>query len=670
MSALAGVLRLDGGPLRQADVERQIRTMRHAGPDRVRARCSGPIGLGHALLRVTHEDAFDSQPIVADGIAVVADVRLDNREELARALDIDETALERLADSALIAAAYRRWGEGCAAHLLGDFAFAVWDGRAQKLTLARDHMGNRSIRYHRGAGFFAFATEAKGLWALADVPRRIDEFQLGRRLTFDFRGPPGRTLFEGIEALPGGTVLTVSADGTVRSNRYWTPAPDPAHLGRDEAYYVEAYRRILAEAVACRIRRAVHPVGLFLSGGMDSSAIAALAGPTMRARRRKLIAVSSAMPPDRPGDPLDSRPWAEACARHMPHLDLRYVTREDSRYLDGLETAFLRTDLPSSVNRVANHAVHRALAEAGTRVVMDGHGGDYTVNETSRGWLADRLKRGRLRSFRRELLACARRRNLSVWTILRAEVIASFAPEWIARLRDRRRGHALNHEAVFPLTPAFERLVEMQGGHRQALKLVFGGKTYRTSRLAALNQQQGQEASSGRPGAAAYGLEYAQPFHDKRVIEFALAIPSSLLLRDGLDRYLGRRALADLLPPEILQRPRKGRDDRIPDLAAVVGRERPQLLAEIARMEASPRLRAIFSFAKMRDMLRPPGGRDDGLPDMRFARAVSALMQARFIEWFERDNQGADEGRAGAVGSRGALGTLAEVRAAAGAAGA
>ncbi len=220
--------------------------------------------------------------------------------------------------------------------------------------------------------------------------------------------------------------------------------------------------------------------------------------------------------------------------------------------------------------------------------------------------------------------ACARRRNLSVWTILRAEVIASFAPEWIARLRDRRRGHALNHEAVFPLTPAFERLVEMQGGHRQALKLVFGGKTYRTSRLAALNQQQGQEASSGRPGAAAYGLEYAQPFHDKRVIEFALAIPSSLLLRDGLDRYLGRRALADLLPPEILQRPRKGRDDRIPDLAAVVGRERPQLLAEIARMEASPAAARHF---QLREDARHAAAA--GWPRRRIARHAVCARRIR-----------------------------------------
>ncbi len=627
--------------------------MRHAGPDRVQVWCRGPIGLGHALLRVTHEDAFDSQPAVADDIAVVADVRLDNREELARALDIGETSLARLADSALIAAAYKHWGEDCAAHLLGDFAFAIWDGRLQKLTLARDHMGNRSIRYHRGAGFFAFASQAKGLWALADVPRRIDEFQLGRRLTFDFRGPPGRTLFEGIDALAGGTVLTVSADGTMRSNRYWTPASDPTHLGRDEAYYVETYRKILAEAVACRIRRAVHPVGLFLSGGMDSAAIAALAGPAMQARRRKLIAVCSAMPPDRPGNPLDSRPWAQACARHMPHLDVRYVTREDARYLDGLETAFLRTDLASSVNRVANHAVHRALAEAGARVVMDGHGGDYTVNETSHGWFADRLKRGHLRGVLRELIACARRRNLSAWTVLRAEVIAPFAPEWLVRLRDRRRGRALNHEAVFPLTRAFEQQIKRQGGHRQALKLVFGGKTYRAGRLAALNQQLAQEACSGHPSAAAHGLEYTQPFHDKRVIEFALAVPSSLLLRDGLDRHLGRRALADLLPPEILQRPRKGRDDRIPDLAAVIERERQQLLAEIARMEAKPRLRAIFAFAAMRHMLRPPDGRDNGLPDMRLARAVSALMQARFIEWFERDNRGAEGGEAEAVGPRG-----------------
>ena len=644
MSAIAGIWRFDGASVRGADVERQICTMAHLGPDRSRVWLGDSIGLGHALMRVTEEDSFDEQPLIdpKTGIAAVADVRLDNREELGRALHLDAETLAKFADSALIAAAYKEWGEDCAAHLLGDFAFAIWDAPAQKLVLGRDHMGKRSVYFHRGETFFAFATQAKGLWALPDVPRRLDEVQLGRSLTFDFRGEPGRTRFEGIEALPGGTVLTVLADGTMRRKRYWTPAPDPAHLGRDEAYYIETYRKILTEAVECRIRRAVHPVGLFFSGGFDSALIAGLAAPVMHARRRKLVAASSVMPADKPGHRMDTRPLAEACARHMPHLDVRYVTREDARYLDDLEATFLRTDHASSANRVANHAIHKVISQAGARVIMDGHGGDGTLNPTAHGWLADRLRQGHVRTFLRELRASARRRRVSLWRVIRGEVIAALLPEWLTRMRNVVAGRGSAHVPILPLTREFEERVEAEGGDRQALQLLFGGEGDDVHGLTLLNQQQGLPACPGS-GASAYGLEYTQPFHDKRVIEFALAIPKSLWVRDGRDRYLARKALGDMLPPELLARPRKVNDDRTPDLEVSVDRERADLLREIGRMETNPRLNAIFDFPTMRRMLRPADGPGEWRPEQRMGRAISGFMHARFIEWFERDNRGASD---------------------------
>jgi asparagine synthase (glutamine-hydrolysing) len=149
MSAICGILSFSGVSIRHADLDRQINTMTRRGPDRRKTWCSGPVGLGHALMRVTHEDAFDDQPLVdrGAGLALVADLRLDNREELACALGIDAGSLRQLPDIALVMAAYKKWSDDCATHLLGDFAFAIWDARAGKLVLARDHMGARYIHY-------------------------------------------------------------------------------------------------------------------------------------------------------------------------------------------------------------------------------------------------------------------------------------------------------------------------------------------------------------------------------------------------------------------------------------------------------------------------------------------------------------------------------------------
>src|ERR1700694_2926036 len=104
---------------------------------------------------------------------MVADLRLDNREELGSDCGIGAAELRDVPDSALLLRAFRKWGDSCAEHLLGDFAFAIWDGRARKLLLGRDHMGQRYVHYHRAAGCFIFATDIKGLWAFSEVPRLL-----------------------------------------------------------------------------------------------------------------------------------------------------------------------------------------------------------------------------------------------------------------------------------------------------------------------------------------------------------------------------------------------------------------------------------------------------------------------------------------------------------------
>src|SRR6185437_9548229 len=170
---------------------------------------------------------------------------------------------------------------------VGDFVFVVWDAEARTLTVARDHMGQRHLFYHEGEGFFAFATEMKGLWAL-----------------------------------PGGSVGVLDAGGRFAWRRYWEPHADPAHEGRDEAYYIRTYREVLAEAVACRLRRAVYPGGLFMGGGFDTSAICALAGPVVGPQGRKFIAAASVMPEENRNQTHTLRDWVEICRRDMPHLEV------------------------------------------------------------------------------------------------------------------------------------------------------------------------------------------------------------------------------------------------------------------------------------------------------------------------------------------------------------
>ena len=211
--------------------------------------------------------------------------------------------------------------------------FAAWNANTGTLDLARDHMGQRHIFFHAGDGFFAFATEKKGLWALPGVPRLFPEAALARSLAprpgdAACDRPGTRRRGDGIGSLPGGSILTLAADGSTAMRRYWAPRAAPGQENQSEAYYIDAYRRVLAEAVACRLRRTTRPAGVFLSGGFDSAAICALAGPVMQAHGRKLIAASSVMPEDYQGTIRHARRWVELCRRDMPHIDVRYVTSE------------------------------------------------------------------------------------------------------------------------------------------------------------------------------------------------------------------------------------------------------------------------------------------------------------------------------------------------------
>ena len=640
MSAICGILRFDGTSVRNVDLERQISAMSRRGPDHRRVFCDGALGLGHALMRVTEEDSFDEQPLVdhAASIALVADLRLDNRNELAEALAIDDRFLRRLSDSALLLRAYKAWGEDCVDRLLGDFAFAIWDGPASKLVLGRDHMGARYIHYYRDRDFFVFATEKKGLWGIAGVPQRLDEVEIGRLLTADLSEPRGTTSFAEIRGVLPATVMTIAEDGAERSRRYWAPQADPRHVGRDESYYIDTYRKVLQEAVDCRLRRNVRPSGLLLSGGFDSAAVAALAQPAMSARNRKLIAAASVLPLGQNDVRNNARRWVEACERHMPHLDVRYITREGTGLLDGLGEYFMRMDRHTTVDRLANTAMLSVIAEVGANVVMDGLGGDYTLNSRARGWLSEQLARGRLRLFVSELLAYWRNRDLPFWTVIKQEVIKPLMPEKISFWLRTRKDPSTD-EPLAPINRGFADRIQAHGGRLQFTMPKTSVRGYFGRQLAVLAHEQGKAGNAMHMAASQQGLEYVQPFHDKRVVELGLAIPPTLIVRGGRNRYLARRALGDRYPPELRVRP-DGNDLRTPDVIDLAKRAQGQVLAEIERMETEPRLRQFFDFGKMRNLVNEAIADPTASSSERHLRVgLRSFFMARFIEWVERDNR-------------------------------
>jgi asparagine synthase (glutamine-hydrolysing) len=640
MSAICGILRFDRAAVAMRDLDRMLNTMAHRVGDRRRAWAGDQVGLGHGLLRVTREDLFEAQPLHHPeiGVTLVADLRLDNREDLARSLGIDAGSLETLPDSALLLAAYHRWGEDCAAHLLGDFAFALWDGRRRRLVLGRDHMGQRQLFYHHGDGFFAFASEIKALWALPDVPRRLGDAAVGRLLMRDLTPRGGATVFDEVLSLPGGRIMTVDTDGRAQQTSYWEPQADPAHEGRDESYYVEAYRAVLGEAVACRIRRVPTQPGLIFSGGYDSAAVAALAGAVLQPAGRKLIAVASTMPADYVGSIRHAGRWVEMCARDMPHLELHRITRAGRDPLQGFERACLALDSPVGSYHFVQDEIHERLAARGVRLVMDGHGGDYTLNPRGQGALARLLRQGRWLRFAGELGPYLRGSGYTPWAVIKNDVILALLPLGLRRLLQRFKHGTPPPWGRGTIAPALARRLMAQGevdvaalAERSVDLTDLRGLMLRTLRRV---QQAG-----GNIAAASHGLSLTRPFHDKRVVELALAVPPDLYVKNGRSRYLACRALADLYPPEFQTRWRLN-DDQIPDFQRMIKAIEPRLLAEVARMERSEALSGMVDFDRIRALLAARGPEDHNSGwEQETQAAVTGLMIARYVEWFRRDNR-------------------------------
>jgi asparagine synthase (glutamine-hydrolysing) len=644
MSAIFGQLRFDGGEVAEADVARMGRAMATRMPDGSARFVDGAIGFGHGLMRVVREDAFDQQPLYdrERGLVLAADLRLDNREELAEALGIADAALAEMPDSAVLLHAWRAWGEPCVERLIGDFAFVVWDARARTLTMARDHIGQRHLFYHSASDRILFATEVAALWA-AGVPRALLEIDFGYAIDLQSDTLLAESGFVGIHAVAGGTTMTVTDDGAVTRRQYWEVAADPRHLGQDEAYYRAAYRAVLEEAVACRVRRLDRSPGLLFSGGFDSGAIAGLAGAALATNGLALIAAGAVAAPGE-GEIGDARPWMERCARDMPHLQVHYFSDWQGDMFDALDESFVRAGHSGAVYATTKLPLFATLARAGARMVMDGHGGDYTLNPRGSFALARMATDFEFRRIPREIVAHRRVSGHGWRRTIWGELVYPLLPGWLRRSWQKLRYRAVPGELDFLFTP--EGLRSVVEGQRHTDVRRAASRQRGRSRAYLQSMRQWAAPPSGTV-AASYGMEMTRPFHDKRVIELALAIPASLQVRDGFDRHLARVALADVYPEEFRTR-RPGNDSHAPGSDRRLRAVRPKLIAAAKGLAGRPGTEAL-DLNRAADIFRTISEMPDGpMPSARreLNPALKTLTLAYHRQWFARTNAPPDSSEA------------------------
>ena len=278
MCGICGELRFDGRPADLAAVQRMTARLERRGPDHGGAYADGALGLGHRRLAIIDLSEKSNQPLVDHelGLALVFNGTIYNYRELRAELRGRGCRFFSEGDSEVILKAYREWGEACPERLHGMFAFAVWDMRRRTLFLARDRFGIKPCYYTRDAGRLRFASSTQALLAGGGVDRSIDPVALHFQLTLHGVVPAPWTLLKGVRKLEPAHSLTVGADGRESLRRYWDlDATRPAEP-LDDADWVEAIHVALRDAVQRRNDVADVPVGVLLSGGLDSSLLVAL----------------------------------------------------------------------------------------------------------------------------------------------------------------------------------------------------------------------------------------------------------------------------------------------------------------------------------------------------------------------------------------------------------
>jgi asparagine synthase (glutamine-hydrolysing) len=390
MSGIVGLYHADGAPVDGRLLARMTRAMAYRGPDNQQTWSQGSIGFGHTLLKTTWQSEHEQQPCQIEGLCIVADVRLDGRDELIERLESrsERLASRQLSDSELVLQAYRTWGEECVCHLIGDFAFAIWDGRAGRLFCARDHFGVKPFYYLHKRNTFAFSNTLNCLRLHPAVSDELNELAVADFLLFELNQDPTTTTFADVQRLPPAHTLTVS-EGGAHIRRYWT-LPIKRHVYRRPDEYVEHFKDLFDTSVRDRIRTGC--VAAMMSGGLDSPSIVAtaksLAGKTSPALELHAhTMVYDRLMPD------DERHFSGIVARYLD-LPIHYLSIDDYRLFDRWDQpeSARPEPTPGALELVERDLYARMAATA--RVALSCDGGD-AVQCPPHGYLADLLRKGR-----------------------------------------------------------------------------------------------------------------------------------------------------------------------------------------------------------------------------------------------------------------------------------
>jgi len=632
MCGIAGILRWDDDVADSESLRRMIQSIKHRGPDDTGLYTHGPVGLAHARLSIV-DLAGGHQPLCnEDGtVWVTFNGELFNYPELRAQLIAKGHVFRTSSDTEVIVHAYEERGAGCVELFNGQWAFALWDARQRRLVISRDRLGVRPVFLSRNQHRIAFASEVKALFTLPDVPRGLDLTGLDELFTFWSVVPP-RTVFQGIEELPPGHTMVIE-QGRSRVSRYWKPsyAPDP-HLPEEE--HAERLREAIVDATRIRLRADV-PVGAYLSGGLDSTVIAAIVRKYTGARLKTFSVTFE-------DAEFDESSFQAEVIRHLEvdHQQVPCSNEDIGRVFPAMiwhaESPTVRT-APAPLFMLS-----QLVRSSDIKVVLTGEGSDELLG----GY--DIFKEAKIRRFwaahpDSRLRPLLLRRLYSYMPALQSQPDAYLRSFFHVRPEDLA-------SPFFSHLPRWEVTSRIKLFYAADVQALLSGFDAKEALLSTLPEQysdwhpflqaQYLETSNLLPGyllstqgdrvAMAHSVEGRYPFLDPRVVEVASRLPPRLKMRALNEKYLLKKAMKDLLPPFLRRRPKQPyrAPDVLPFFDPERGRARFEWVDEVCSPASLSRAGIFDPDAVAKLMAKARQGRALGARD---GMAVVAILSTQLL---------------------------------------
>ena len=440
---------------------------------------------------------------IRENLLLMANARIDGREELIEKLKSKLTLKQTPTDAELILCAYDAWGEDCVNYLIGDFAFAIWDARLRRFFCARDHFGVKPFFFAHLSDDFIFSSSLIDLRKDPRVSDTLNEFAVGDYLLFGVNQDLSTTIFKDIQRLPPAHYLTVT-NGSLKIRRYWTPDMSASVRFRDPQSYVEKFSELLSRAVADRLR--TDRLAVSMSGGLDSTSLAAVARKQLKddAALRAFTIVYDTLIPDQ------ERQYSTLAAEHLriaiTHVNADRYSLFDEQVHGDMDQPepFLLSPLTGQFNDLLRLCADHSL------VAFTGYDGDAFMNE-------QRNSRFRIRS---KLKRTFGRRSAE-----------PPLPEWVDESFAMRTNlHARWKQSFTSPVKHMKRPAAVRALNSKLWTALFEGYD---------------------PSSTKLHLEVRHPFVDVRLVEYLLAIPA---VPWCMNKYILRIAMKDMLPAAVLNR--------------------------------------------------------------------------------------------------------------------